>query len=960
MTPSVVGWLGVLFALFVATFGVWNFVVILSCSSFFFGSGLLLMYFRGITSAQVHWNLVCTSRLAVPSAGIRKIEELVLKPVKQSKCDKRLTGASAIDEPLQEVLQYTLRDYVQPWYGILSDDDNVLNDLRETAQNVIIAFSNRAKEVEWVPYLTTRLVDDFASHLRLFRQALYKFQEQKQADAKVQFELVSIFFDLETDMENNMCRDLVSTLSQREKEYLQDLCEVLLFLLLPPGDFHNKPFRYLARELLVNIVFLPTVEQFSDPDYVNQIIVWLCKDMPVSSEVFLTVVRLTDNVDELSAVRERVSHEIAVQRSKDSGGEDDAEIKQQLSSLMFVLKTVDNRIRRLQDGIDTDSVGLPSNIDWKRLLTPGQKLFSLPLDVVLKNNVALSYFIDYMLSVNGQGYLYFYLNIEGFRVSAEQQISAAHLNKLTNPDAVPTDLDPLREAALNIYDQYLSEKAVPRVNLDEQACRRLLGRLRTETPTEAWFDEIRSKVYEILQEERFFPTFKRSSLYIKLLAELDLLKDTSKSDEDDIQSVDDLLLINYDSLSLSSLEETCSDTSSLTSFAAANTPPPPPLPPDITMTADIVDLAVIKDSNKQYAVYAIDVLRKDGTGKEDRWQVYRRYSDFHDFHMSLQNKFGNTITLIFPAKKTFNNMNPQFLDKRMKLLNEYLQCLLTPDLLKSNSGLLDLLHHFLEPVSYEKSKGQFQRKVDNFKNSMRTVGKSVRSVPDNFLHSVDGMMDGISRVLHARLHGNMKLQLGDSSKVAAGLDVEGDDNIPLRIMLLLMDEIFDLKSRNQWLRRRIVTILRQIIKATFGDRINRKIIDSVAWYTSAQQVSEYVKAFKQAFWPNGCLALPAIPRDDHTKMRTRVAAKMAMLTSLPEELKHIIGSETTRKGMLLVFEMFQQNTLNRRLVFVLLEGILETLFPDNKFGEIFRKLHSRSPRVKPNGDENQQQVGAAS
>ena len=28
-------------------------------------------------------------------------------------------------------------------------------------------------------------------------------------------------------------------------------------------------------------------------------------------------------------------------------------------------------------------------------------------------------------------------------------------------------------------------------------------------------------------------------------------------------------------------------------------------------------------------------------------------------------------------------------------------------------------------------------------------------------------------------------------------------------------------SRNQWLRRRIVVILRQIIKATFGDRINR-------------------------------------------------------------------------------------------------------------------------------------------
>jgi len=42
-------------------------------------------------------------------------------------------------------------------------------------------------------------------------------------------------------------------------------------------------------------------------------------------------------------------------------------------------------------------------------------------------------------------------------------------------------------------------------------------------------------------------------------------------------------------------------------------------------------------------------------------------------------------------------------------------------------------------------------------------------------------------------------------------------------MLLLMDEVFDLKSRNQWLRRRIVAILQQIAKTMFGDSINRSV-----------------------------------------------------------------------------------------------------------------------------------------
>ena len=47
------------------------------------------------------------------------------------------------------------------------------------------------------------------------------------------------------------------------------------------------------------------------------------------------------------------------------------------------------------------------------------------------------------------------------------------------------------------------------------------------------------------------------------------------------------------------------------------------------------------------------------------------------------------------------------------------------------------------------------------------------------------------------------------------------ENIPLRIMLLLMDEVFDLRHKNQWLRRQIVKVLKQLLKATLGDRINK-------------------------------------------------------------------------------------------------------------------------------------------
>uniref|UniRef100_T1JAB6 Sorting nexin-13 n=1 Tax=Strigamia maritima TaxID=126957 RepID=T1JAB6_STRMM len=950
MPLPLIGWIGILLVVSVATFGVFNCIFTVFLAALFIGSAFLVLYFRGLKSAHEYWNNVFISRLGLPPSAIRRIGELVQMSVKPSKFDRRLTGANIIDEPLQEVLQYTLRDYIRIWYSTVTDEEGFLNDLRDTAQNVMIAFSKRAKEVHWVPYLTTRLVDDFASHLRLFRQAKKKLERKKKQDPNLNVDLISIFFDLENEMEHNLCRDGVSSSGIDEKEYLQDLSEVILFLLLPPGDFYNKPFRYLARELLVNAIFLPTIEQFSDPDYINQIIVWLCKDVVLTSDAFLSIIRVTENVEELQAVCEKVNQEIAMRKSNSS------------LVVYFMYKKLSTIVcegyrAAMKIQIQTKCLlyaiaMLLFAFDWNKILISGQKLFCLPLDVVLKNNVALAYFIDYMTSINCQNYLYFYLNIEinfkGFRVSAEQQISIAHLNKLSDPHSEPIDLEPLREVALNMYDQYLSEKAAPRVKLEEPLVRRLVGRLRTEAPHEAWFDEIQIKIYSLFQEDSFFPSFKKSEFYVKLLAELELLN-ISKSDDEDIQCFDDVSLVNYDSLSLSSLgDDTCSDTVHSAALDPSNQCHIPVLPPETIIKAQIIELGIAKETGKQFAVYTIDVAKKCA-GSEERWEVARRYSDFYDFHMCLLAKFGSNFVHNFPGKKTFNNMKYEFLEKRLKQLNDYLQILLKPETTKNNPGLLDFVHHFLEPVSYEKTKGNFAKKVEGIKKSVRNISQAMRSIPDNLISSVDGVMGGLSKAF--RTHSTGKSVNSDSSKVAAGLDIEGDDNIPLRIMLLLMNEIFDLKSRNQWLRRRVVTILRQIIKTTFGDRINRKIIDSVEYWTSAEQVAECVKSFKHAFWPNGVSALSTPPRDEQTKMRTRVAAKTAVMCSVSDELKHIIGSETTKRGILLLFEMVQQKTLNRRFVYVLMEGILELLFPSNKFPEIFRKLHSKSSRLKLNIDE---------
>lgn len=114
---------------------------------------------------------------------------------------------------------------------------------------------------------------------------------------------------------------------------------------------------------------------------------------------------------------------------------------------------------------------------------------------------------------------------------------------------------------------------------------------------------------------------------------------------------------------------------------------------------------VCNDHGKTYALYAITVIRRNQDGSEDCWKTYRRYSDFHDFHMRIteqvrvsscvtrQNptngskrgsitgdlsgflaQFENLASILkLPGKKTFNNMDRDFLEKRKKDLNAYLQ-----------------------------------------------------------------------------------------------------------------------------------------------------------------------------------------------------------------------------------------------------------------------------------------------
>uniref|UniRef100_A0A8C9ZXH2 Sorting nexin 13 n=1 Tax=Sander lucioperca TaxID=283035 RepID=A0A8C9ZXH2_SANLU len=934
-------WGSQVFVLFLVTFGPFAVFYLAFYIFCFIGGGFAVTLLYGKINSEKHLEKCEQSYLPPTQIGILKTLDEMKLEMKPIKIDRRLTGSSFIDEPLQQVIQFALRDYIQYWYYTLSEDESFLLEIRQTLQNALVQFSTRSKEVDWQPYFTTRLVDDFATHLRVFRKAQDRLADREDKQRDITEELVDSFFEAEVEMERKICRDVVCTSHKDEEGFLRDLCELLLYLLLPPGDFHNKNMRYFLRvsahkqtKYLFHLHCLSN--DHNTRDFIG--LRWKCeiRDSSCNYEAFMNILKLTDKPPELEAVKDKVLEELQYLRSLDTAGDGGRKIRSPYLNLLFVKKVCETRIQRLHSGKEVDALKLAANFG---------KLCVIPLDHILIHNIALQFFMDFMQAAGAQAELFFWLTVEGYRVTAQQQLEAMQGWQKDGKKQPCTTKGLLKAAALGVYEQYLSDKASPRVQVDEASVTTLGEKLQKDDPTPEIFDEIQRNVYDMmLRDERYYPSFKQSPLYVRMLAELDMLKEPSYrgSDDGDGESFNGSPTGSIN-ISLDDLSNSCHDES-------------------MHLHAFISDTGVCNDHGKTYALYAITVFRRNHDGSEDCWKTYRRYSDFHDFHMRITEQFENLASILkLPGKKTFNNMDRDFLEKRKKDLNAYLQLLLNPEMVKACPTLIPYVYDFLENKAYSKGKGEFARKIDTFVNplrsSMRNVSNAVKGLPDSLAEGMTKVSDNMGR-MSERLGQDIKQSIlkvppllpksdidPEHCRVSAQLDDNVDDNIPLRVMLLLMDEVFDLKEKNQWLRRNIKNLLQQLIRATYGDTINRKIVDHVDYLTSPEQVADYVKKFRDSYWPNGILAETAPRRDKSIRMRTRIAAKTSLLGIMPDELKHIIGADTTRKGILRVFDMFQYQPTNRRLVYVFLEGFLETMFPQYKFPELFVKLHSRSPRI---------------
>jgi len=282
---------------------------------------------------------------------------------------------------------------------------------------------------------------------------------------------------------------------------------------------------------------------------------------------------------------------------------------------------------------------------------------------------------------------------------------------------------------------------------------------------------------------------------------------------------------------------------------------------------------------------------EDGT--ETQWVVPKSFDDFKKLQTKLADQIPSVSQVNLPKSSFLSGFDKDYISNRKDALNGYLKGIFDEGVIQSPEVMESVMDFISTDSPFTSS----------------TEG----STGTDFIPSPEG---------------------GSSS-------VDDEENIPLKVLILMTDEVFDMKNRNQWFRQRMVTFLRGIVRATFGGKINNKIQEYVEWLTSPEYISDMLILFRDTFWPLGKWAEPSPARSAGDECLTKFMAHTKLQGMVSDEMRKIIGNETVRDGISMVFTMFQQPEFNRLLFYQMLESTLETVFPDNKIKQTLSLLRTK-------------------
>ncbi|ORY96947.1 PXA domain-domain-containing protein [Syncephalastrum racemosum] len=400
--------------------------------------------------------------------------------------------------------------------------------------------------------------------------------------------------------------------------------------------------------------------------------------------------------------------------------------------------------------------------------------------------------------------------------------------------------------------------------------------------------------------------------------------------------------------------------------------------PDRTKVS-ITSSTIGSDGSGDFALYVIEIqqLAPDGNFSSG-WIVARRYSEFFALHQTLKHKHPIVRLFDFPSKWPLLKLHKAFVEARRTSLERYLQHLLAEQRIcesaelraflsqqniyvpgpsrleeraRDDSESSSRLRRQLQPSSSTstlasktpslKSLNEVSRKPST--GFMRHIYRTVaEGIDDMFIGP--SMLDLITQRMGEQVidffqevpqqqQENLDLAPELPSDTFRAVEPEGITRFTEPLCDLFV-EMFELKEKNNWLRRQaVVIILQQIL----GGTIERKLRETVQYLCTRPMVGFYFDKICNSLWPKGQSLTFKPARTADEKQQTREAANRKLSEWLPDMLGQMVGRQNARRGARRLFTVLQNKRLNQDLLYTLLDEAILALFPE------LEPSHHKSP-----------------
>ena len=103
---------------------------------------------------------------------------------------------------------------------------------------------------------------------------------------------------------------------------------------------------------------------------------------------------------------------------------------------------------------------------------------------------------------------------------------------------------------------------------------------------------------------------------------------------------------------------------------------------------------------------------------------------------------------------------------------------------------------------------------------------------------------------------------------------------------------------DQWLQRQLSNLLKQLLGSLLSDKMGQRMMEALDNYASGDNIAELIGQMRSSMWPDGYPAEARKQLPQETLHLMSLLARTKLIGSVPDDLKRLLGSSTTHKGII--------------------------------------------------------------